>query len=105
MEHSKLPWKTGTKGIIESGDVMIQAADGHATWVARVIGGIPTKELKANANLIVKACNEHDILKAKAELFDDMMKTWRLIFTAGPKPVPMMAAIDLFEQKAKEIGK
>ena len=93
MTHSELPWRHCA---VKGGWDGVKDADG--TTMLSLVANIPE-----NATFITTACNEYDTLKAKAELFDDLVKTCRLLFAAGSKPVPIMAAIDLFSQKAEEL--
>ena len=63
MEHSKLPWKKKHHKIL----------DFHGRLVADVRGACGFQEDEGNAELIYKACNEHDNLKAKEKLLDDFV--------------------------------
>lgn len=62
MEHSKLLW--ATKKATEDGITLLIKGD---MVVARVF----TEQV--NAADIATACNEHDTLKAKADLFDELV--------------------------------
>ena len=66
MEHSKLPWRVNGPQI---------ECDGHPRLVTKCENiFMEDAEIHSNSHFIVKACNEHDMLKAKAELFDEMVK-------------------------------
>jgi len=81
MEHSKLPWKYCNYGTfvtaVDIGGCEMKASEfpvcqmrgwGHLQYHGDEKGaGIQ----EANANFIVKACNEHDTLKAKANMLDN----------------------------------
>jgi hypothetical protein len=76
MEHSKLPWKKRIDHETNAFSGGISASDGnivaHVYVTESDIAGMPTNKGKTiadeNADFIVTACNEHETLKAKAEL-------------------------------------
>lgn len=66
MKHSKLPWKkqslsNGFRGIVDVNNKTVLAISWHAP------------KCDEDITFIVKACSEHDTLKAKAELLDEIM--------------------------------
>ena len=66
MKHSKLPWKKSGHQI---------ECNGHPRLVLKCENMfMDDDEIDANADFIVTACNEHDTLKAKAELLDEAVK-------------------------------
>jgi len=69
MSHSKLPWKKKHHKIL----------DQHGRLVADVRGACGFGEDKDNADLILAACNEHDALKAKAELLDKTVESLKCV--------------------------
>jgi hypothetical protein len=109
MEHSKLPWELRQHGqssySVMSGDMVLT-----------VLKRYDMPEInKANAAFIVKACNSHATLQAKAELFNEAV---RLLKKAGiyidsrykgkePDlyPYEVTQPINLFLSKAKELDK
>jgi hypothetical protein len=60
-------WESNENG----GALWVDMADGTPVFVAEALGA--TVSVKAHrAAFIAKACNEHDTLKAKADLFDEL---------------------------------
>jgi hypothetical protein len=62
-------WESNENG----GALWVDMADGTPVFVAEALGA--TVSVKAHrAAFIAKAVNEHDTLKAKAELFDELVE-------------------------------
>ena len=67
MKHSKLPWKEGKYGgIYPSGD------NPPAITLMSHKDGSYRHNAKANTSFIITACNEHDTLKTKENLLNEM---------------------------------
>lgn len=98
MEHSKLPWATKQHGAnshsLMSGDMVLA-----------VFKRFDMPEInKANAAFIVKACNEHDTLKAKEELFDDIASSLKRHWEHCQLDIDVCRVCEMY-QKAKELTK
>ncbi len=106
MEHSKLPWYV-TKDYY--GEVRLSTTPQDATNIdgrnavlentGRGSGGLETED----ADFIVKACNEHDNLTAKADLFEKLVTSSRTSFRKGCPVVHLMTIIDSYAEKAKDL--
>lgn len=88
MEHSKLLWKTETCPL-HPGCTDIVTSDGK--FVVCVRGDKPEV-----AEHIVKACNEHEELKRKSEIFDELVVAYRKRFAINDNPVSLMVLVDEF---------
>jgi hypothetical protein len=99
MEHSKLPWRVNGPQI---------ECDGHPRLVTKCENMfMEDAEIHANSHFIVTACNEHDTLKAKADLFDELV-SWGANYdesSVGNIMIELAFLVQKFTDKAKELTK
>jgi len=99
MEHNKLPWK---RCAVAGGWDGIKSDDGT------ILFNVSANNL-ANSDLLIKAVNEYDTLKAKAELFDKTVASLECVMTPIEgrtlleETIGMAVTAQEFLNKAKEL--
>ena len=103
MKRNRIPWK------IDDGSAFqyhITASDGSFICSIKHSGQLSSKGIaKEITNCIIESVNNHGTLKAKSDLFDELVQTCRECFAQGGKVVPMMTIIDSYSNKAKELSR
>jgi len=102
--HSKLPWQYRSDNLTSTTYWDIEDAD-H-----RILASTGMSRL--NAEFIVKACNNYDTLKAKADLFDGLLtalESYHDQLTAIDAAMGLetngRSSVDYLLSKAKELSK
>lgn len=104
-KHTETPYKLGApKDIISKGRPIL-CEDGSAVGF---VLGTESDECKATGEFIVRACNEYDELKRKADLCDEMTEALRALaaeeFRDDDDPILGMARVKARAALAKARG-
>ena len=96
MKHSKLPFK-----VDDASAFSFAITDSSEQFICALNWCTLAKQpaAKERADFIINACNQHDTLKAKAELFDKVA----IRFNNSNSDLEMISTIMYIQEQAKEL--